>query len=187
MRGRLIRTRFQPEVIDRLDASLRAPRLADGRAIWKLVSETPALDTNSPYAYLLVCSHFADTSVVALEGERLVGFLAGYRPPTGSDAIFVWQIGVAPEARGRGLGARMLDHVVEAPACRGIRYLEATITPSNAASRRLFSGFAARRRTGFREQPRFPGEHFPGSAHEPEILVRVGPLRAPRSSKEGDS
>ena len=59
----------------------RKPTLEDGAAIWHLVKTTGRLDLNSAYLYLLLARDFADTCVVAAEGERLVGFVSGYRPP----------------------------------------------------------------------------------------------------------
>jgi hypothetical protein len=60
---------------------LRRPRPRDAAAIWSLVRASKALDVNSPYAYLLVCSHFAATSVVAERGDSIVGLVAAYARP----------------------------------------------------------------------------------------------------------
>lgn len=149
--------------------------------MWSLVRASRVLDLNSPYAYLLVCSHFAATSAVAERAGALVGFVAAYAPPGRPDTLFVWQIGVAEAARGCGLATRLLRHAVDSA---GYRYLEATITASNRASWALFQGFARRRAAAFRETAGFAATHFPqGLAHEAETLVRIGPL-APCSGDE---
>ncbi|MEX2375678.1 MAG: diaminobutyrate acetyltransferase, partial [Dehalococcoidia bacterium] len=71
----------------------------DAAPIWQLVHDDGGLDLNSPYAYLLVCTDFAQTSLVATDATGVVGFIAAYRPPTRPDATFVWQVGVAKRAR----------------------------------------------------------------------------------------
>jgi len=143
--------------------------------VWELVRASNALDLNSPYAYLLLCSDFAGTSVAAdIDGE-VVGFVGAYRPPARQSAIFVWQILVAEAGRGRGIATRMLSALLEAEGCAGVHYLEATVTPSNAPSRALFTRFARRRGVPCREQTAFAANLFPGK-HESEIRLVIGPL-----------
>jgi L-2,4-diaminobutyric acid acetyltransferase len=158
--------------------TLRNPTREDAAAVWELVGASGALEPNTCYAYLLLCTHFAETCLVA-EGARekgLLGFVAAYRPPSDGDAVFVWQIGVAAEARGRGLASRLLDALVALPACADARFLEATVGESNSASERLFRAFARRHGVACRVTPGFRAEHFGPLDHEDEPLYRIGPL-----------
>jgi L-2,4-diaminobutyric acid acetyltransferase len=154
--------------------------------VWRLARDSASLDLNSPYCYLLLCSHFADTSLVAEERGEIVGFVAAYRPPIRPDSIFVWQIAVAASHRGAGLASRLLAALVAQPAVRDVRQLEATVTPSNDASRRLFLGFARRFGVPCREESGFPAQLFPlaETAHEAEILLCIGPLAGTGSDTE---
>jgi L-2,4-diaminobutyric acid acetyltransferase len=163
----------------------RPPNPEDAAAVWGLVRDSGALDLNSPYAYLLLCSDFADTCVVAEAAGRVVGFVGAYRPPPRPDSLFVWQIVTARELRGAGLGRSLLDSLFLRPACRSVRFLEATVTASNDRSRALFAGFARRRGLPLVELPAFGPELFPAADHEEEVRVRIGPLAAPTIHPEG--
>ena len=123
---------------------LRRPVATDAAAIWRLLATIPELERNTCYAYVLLCTDFADAGVVA-EGEagQLAGFVLGYVPPRRPLEVFVWQVGVTPAARGTGLGGRMLEHLIA--SCPDARFLTATVSPDNEASRRLFAAFARRR------------------------------------------
>ena len=174
---------------------IRPPREADAMDIWGLVQSCDELDSNSPYAYLLLCTHFADTSLVVRLGRptglkqcegrddegALVGFVLGYRPPKDPDVLFVWQVGVDDAERGQGLGRQLLDTLVD--RCRadwGAKFLEATVTPSNMASRMLFTKFARDRPAGMHESVAFSSSSFPleeGEPHEDEVRLRVGPIQ----------
>lgn len=145
--------------------------------MWRLVKENGVLEPNSPYCYLLLAEHFSDTCVM-VDGPdgRPVAFVAGYVPPRMTDTVFVWQIGVAPSERGAGLGSRVLDALLEAPGCAGIRYLQATVTPSNAASEKLFRAFARRHEAPCEVPDAFGEDLFPGANHEAERVFRIGPL-----------
>ncbi len=157
----------------------RAPTVADGAEIWRVVNESGVLDPNSCYMYLLLCKDFADTCVVAECEGRVVGFVTGYRPPARPEAIFLWQVGVDGSMRGRGMGKRLLGAFLRSEGAAGAERLETTISPSNQASRALFASVAraigaeVTITTGFTESD-FP----PGGDHEPEELFLIGPLNA---------
>lgn len=167
----------------------RPPTPSDGRALWQL-ARSVGLDLNSPYAYVLWSDYFSKSSTIAVATQddpgssagvkssadndvgTVVGFITGFHPPADPTTLFVWQVGVAVEARGRGLGRQMLDELL---ARSGARWLEATVTPSNTASIALFRGTASRHGTGVDETLAYPRELFPGD-HEPEVRFRIGPF-----------
>jgi L-2,4-diaminobutyric acid acetyltransferase len=176
-----------PDLVSTPDeGTLRRPDVCDAAAIWRLVRRSGTLDVNSPYAYLLVTSHFADTSIVAEAAGEVVGFVAAYRPPSRPESLFVWQVAVDGAARGRGVGARLLDAALASDAAAGCHYLEATVTPSNASSWALFRGLARRQGVPCREESGFVAALFPDGGHEDEILVRIGPLR-PEDTREASA
>lgn len=154
---------------------LRRPTSADGAAVHALVGRCPPLDWNSTYAYLLLCLHFADTCVLAESDGRPLGFLSAYRPPARPGSVFVWQVAVDGELRGRGVARAMLDELLSREAVRDAEWLETTVTPSNAPSRALFERLARDLGVECRMEELFPEAAF-GGRHEPEILYRIGPL-----------
>src|SRR3546814_7010756 len=91
-----------------------------------------ALDDNSLYCNLLQCSHFAGTCALAEIDGRAVGWISGYLPPEKPDTLFVWQVAVHPEARGRRVGKRLIrellrrtrseEHTSELPSLMRISY-----------------------------------------------------------------
>src|SRR5690606_25915916 len=147
----------------------------DGRAMWEMARDSGALDLNSPYAYLLFGEHFAATSVVAEHRGRIVGFVAGYLPPTDPDLVFVWQVAVDPSMRGAGLGRALLHTTFARSRPLGTVGITATVTPSNDASRRLFQAVARDLDLLYREEPLFGAELFPGEGHEAEHRIVLAP------------
>jgi len=164
------------EIRETKELVLREPCISDGARICALVESCKPLDRNSAYCYLLLCHHFAHTCMVAESAGKIVAFLSGYRPPDREGVFFVWQVAVAPSMRGRGLGKRLLREVLKRPALISCRFLETTITPSNDASRRLFSSLARDLEARCAVSSCFSDEDFGGEDHEAEHLFRIGPF-----------
>lgn len=164
---------------------LDRPRVEDGQELWRLARDSQVLDLNSPYSYVLWCRDFAATTVIAREvgdggdGGTACGFITGYVRPEATDTFFVWQVAVDRPYRGRGLAARMLHDLAARMPALGCRYLEATVTPGNTASTRMFEAFARDRGAELERRDLFTAKHFP-AGHEPEALFRIGPLTARR-------
>lgn len=161
--------------------TFRRPSVTDGRAVHALIAACPPLDRNSLYLNLLQCTHFAETCVLA-ESEATAGpagFISGYRIPERPQTLFIWQVAVAPFARGRGLARRMLLELLARPACARTTHLETTITPTNGASWALFHSLARSLRAPLERQLLFDRDVHLDGVHESEELVTIGPF-APR-------
>lgn len=148
----------------------------------QLVAATGVLDLNSSYAYLLMATDFADTSIVADRDGELCGLITGYHPPARPDVLFVWQVAVSDSARGQGLASAMLDALVY--RVRRDRFghpvtVETTVAPSNTASRAFFGAFARRHGVPLAESPHFSSALLSAAGeHEDEPLLRIGPITA---------
>ena len=155
---------------------LRMPARRDGAALHDLIARCPPLDLNSRYAYLLQCEHHADTCVVAEVDGQLVGAITAYFPPTRPDTLFVWQVAVDPCMQGQRLASQMLDSLLERCRARSpLSTVEATISPSNIASRKLFTSCAARHDVEIAAGLYFAAADFGNGEHEEEWLYRLGP------------
>ena len=154
----------------------RKPLAADGPAITALIAACPPLDRNSRYCNLLQCDHFADHCIVAEEAGRIVGWVSGYRPPSESEAFFVWQVAVSTEGRGKQLASRMIAELLSRPAQDGVTHMITTITANNQASWGLFRSLARKWDAELERSALFEREiHFAG-AHATEYLARIGPI-----------
>lgn len=156
---------------------VRAPFPEDGQRIWKLVRDAGTLDLNSAYCYILLSDLFRDTCVVAEINGEVAGALTAFRKPAEPDTLFVWQVAVGKAYRGKGLAKAMFKHLTAREACRGVRYVEATIGPGNAASRALFIGMANEWEAPCRIAEQYGSGLFPDSEkHEDELQFRIGPI-----------
>lgn len=161
---------------DPVSVTVKTPRLGDGGGMWRVARDSQTLDLNSSYAYVLFARDFASTCRVAVVDGEVVGFVLGYRRPEDPTRLFVWQVAVDADQRGRGLSGRMLDDLVESPQDgQRVAWVETTITDDNTASQRLFASLARRWNVGETIEPLFESEHFP-DGHDPEPVHLIGPF-----------
>jgi L-amino acid N-acyltransferase YncA len=91
-------------------------------------------------------SHLPDHRYVAVDGERVVGWVAlsGYSDRCCYEGVADLSVYVDPEAQRRGVGRALLAHLVAAADAAGIWTLQAGVFPENEAS------IALHRACGFR-------------------------------------
>lgn len=173
---------YSPKVVPRKTITLRKPEDADGSAVWSLIRECKPLDENSMYCNLIQCDHFRDTCVLAeLDGE-VVGWVSGYLLPDDPQTLFVWQVAVSENARGQGLGQRMLSELLDRDICADVQRIQTTITQDNDASWALFTRFAGRADADVGTEAHFKrDEHFEGK-HDTEYMVTISLREALRSA-----
>jgi L-2,4-diaminobutyric acid acetyltransferase len=154
----------------------RNPSIRDGKYFWKIAKASKTLDVNSAYHYLIMCRHFGKTCIVAEKQGRVVGFVTAYIPPDSPDSIFVWQVAVDKKERGQGLGVQMLINAFKNAKAYNIKNLDASITPSNQTSIKLFKAVARELNAPFEfEKEFFSASDFGQYNHEPEMLFHISP------------
>lgn len=142
----------------------------------RLIEDSPPLDLNSLYCYLLLCTHFAQTSIIAEYSHDVCGFISAYVRPDQKDTLFVWQVVVKKDCRGKSIAKGMLASLLQRNHLSSLRYLETTVNPSNQSSNALFSSLATSLNTGLTKSILFSGNDFGDFSHEEEILYRIGPF-----------
>lgn len=161
----------QKEII--VSYTMKKPKLEDSKDVYKLVDRCKPLDLNSEYCYMLVCDHFKETSVIAVDKSgAVVGFVSAYINPSSKDTLFVWQVAVDSSARGEGLALEMLKNISKRENLKEIAYITSTISPQNSASIALFKRLAKELNAKIDSFEYIKIEHFINS-HEDEMLFKI--------------
>lgn len=87
-------------------------------------------------------------SLVAAEGDTVVGFLLAFREPLPRTRVYVWQVWVAASHRRSGVAAAMYAELIWRAKASGVAEIRANINLDNEASMRLHEhvGFTLKQR-----------------------------------------
>lgn len=169
--------RASETLLDRDGVAVRLGLQNDGALLWEIARDAGGIDLNSPYAYMMLCRNFPSTVAVAEVYGQPAGFVTAHRIPERPEVLFVWQIAVLKRFRGLGIAQRLLEGLVASPACRTVRTLETTVTPSNSASQALFTRFAKARGAAVDIHDGFANGNFPDDAPgDAERLFVIQPV-----------
>ena len=106
----------------------------DGAIMRKLAHECGTLDLHTPYTYWVNACYQSESCFVAEEDGKPIGYIMAVDAP---DVVFIWQIGIVPEWRGKGLADRLITKCVDY-ATKKNKNIEVTIAADNRASYRAF-------------------------------------------------
>lgn len=163
-----------PRPLDHSTLAIRKVAIEDIGEVYKLlVANRPYVGLNSRYTYFLLARDFANTCLVALDGERIIAFSSGYVPPTRPDTFFSWEVVVDKDYRGNGLQKTLLFYQLKLTKAK---YFEGTINPSNGVSEKNFLEIARLLKTVASKSVLFSEEDFENDGHEAEHLYRIGPI-----------
>lgn len=82
----------------------------------------------------LFFTHFEPWTYVAEREGETVGFLCGFRSQSDSSAAYCHFVGVAPAARGQGIGERLYERLFADALAAGCRTVHAVTSPQNRGS-----------------------------------------------------
>jgi predicted GNAT superfamily acetyltransferase len=117
-----------------MDSELSPARAADYDEIIAVVDEGWGRSVAGLLPRLFL-DHFNRTSLVARSHDGvLTGFLVGMHSPSQPDRAYVHFVGVAPAARGRGLGRRLYDEFFTLARTAGCSRVAAITSPMNVGS-----------------------------------------------------
>ena len=131
---------------------IRPPEAEDIPGIRAVVKACePLIMTYIPYYYWINVRYFGDTCAVAVQDGKIVGWCCILAVPGGRH--FVHQLGVAPEARGRGLSQEIVSYLFRKLKAKGKPEIELTIERGNEHVKRLFGRVAEGLGMKLTEQP----------------------------------
>ncbi|RBQ28608.1 diaminobutyrate acetyltransferase [Aliarcobacter vitoriensis] len=147
----------------------RKPVKKDSKDIVNIIKECRILDLNSEYLYLLQTTHFKESCCVLENNNKIIGFVSGYYLPEDPKTLFIWQVAVDEQYRGKNLAFSMIKNIIDR---REIDFLISTVSPSNISSTKVFEKVAQYFNTKLEKKVLFTKNDFCGF-HEDEVQFTI--------------
>jgi L-2,4-diaminobutyric acid acetyltransferase len=121
---------------------VRELREGESGQVQELIRECgPYVVPYNVYAYWMLENYYASTCKVAVDNNRMIGFVSGM-PNIDKGLLFIWQICVHKDYRGRGIAALLMDSLLMTAKEHGFKKFELSISEGNNASLNLFRSFS---------------------------------------------
>ena len=120
---------------------LRNVTESDAPVLRALAQRCKPLDVHTPYTYWVLCKFFSGGSFLMLgENNAPVGYITSIET---ENTIFVWQIGILREYRGKGYSQALVQAVSEYAVSRE-KNMSVSVADDNQASYHAFDRFCRR-------------------------------------------
>ncbi|MDE2430865.1 MAG: GNAT family N-acetyltransferase [Burkholderiales bacterium] len=103
-----------------------------------LASEQERTDDAWSTRLALACTSGKDHPLIAMQGEHVAGLVWGKVDSENADCVNVFQMWVAPESRGYGVGKQLLQAVIDWARGRQARCLQLGVTCGDTPAMRLY-------------------------------------------------
>ena len=117
---------------------IRKTAQEDFLRVHEFTAGCPPMENYPEHVYKILLRYFGDYCFIAEENEQIIGFVLGIVPQSFEGTYFLWDIGVTPSYRGKGIGKRLVREVENELSKMGFKRIELTIDPANLPSRKLF-------------------------------------------------
>lgn len=119
------------------EITMRTVTGADAALLRCLAARCRPLDVHTPYTYWVVCHFFGDGCFLLEHEGAPVGYIMTVKT---DECLFVWQIGLMEQFRGKGLSQQLIQAAAEYAGQRKLD-LQVSIAAENAASYASFSSY----------------------------------------------
>ena len=128
-----LRTKRTPEL------NFRTVNESEYIKIHDFVEGIRILECYPVHVYRILFRYCGNTCFVAEDSNNnIIGVLWGIKSQKDEKTFFFWQMGVASEYQGRGIGTRLLDKLENHLQQCGFSRIELTVDPENSPSHKLF-------------------------------------------------
>lgn len=124
--------------------TVRSPGPDDAGLLQTFVSTCPPLEVHTAFTYWVLGRYSSPFCFLAESEGRPCGLLTAVATARPDSSLYVWQLGVSEQWRGKGVAGLLLDHLADAMRAADMQAFEVSISPANEPSRRTFESFAER-------------------------------------------
>ncbi len=102
------------------------------------VNECKPLDLHTSFTYWTLFKYSSNLCFIMLEVDKTIGFISGIRSSLDKNVVYLWQIGINKEDRGKNYASILIDHFIKSVIALGCNKIQVSIAPENESSLNTF-------------------------------------------------
>ncbi|KYC45715.1 MAG: Acetyltransferase (GNAT) family protein [Candidatus Methanofastidiosum methylothiophilum] len=121
---------------------IRNCTVEDVDKVRRFVNECKPLDLHTPFTYWALFNYFPNLCFLMEEEENVIGFISGLRSSIENNMVYLWQIGVSKDQRGKNYASVLIDHFIKGVISIECDKIQVSIAPQNQSSNNTFFKYA---------------------------------------------
>lgn len=121
---------------------IRKCMVEDVDILRRFVAECKPLELHTPFTYWTLFNYFSNLCFLMVDEEKVIGFISGVRSSLDNEIVYLWQIGVSKDHRGKNCASLLLDHFIKAVIDLDCSKIQVSISPENQSSYNAFVRYA---------------------------------------------
>ena len=106
--------------------------------IRRFVRECEPLELHTPFTYWTLFNYFSNLCFLIAEDDMVIGFVSGIRSSLDQNVVYLWQIGVSKNSRGKNYASVLIDAFTKAVRAIECNKIQVSISPENKTSYNVF-------------------------------------------------
>ncbi len=102
------------------------------------VNECKPLELHTPFTYWILFNYFSSLCFLMIEEGNIIGFISGIKSSKDINLVYLWQIGVSKDHRGKNYASVLIDHFVNSAKSLECNRIQVSISPLNEVSYNAF-------------------------------------------------
>ncbi|MFQ5443154.1 MAG: GNAT family N-acetyltransferase [Nitrospinales bacterium] len=123
-----------------LDSFFLEPK--DVGNVQAFVKSCEPLGIHTAFTYWVLAKYFNNTCFILEKNSQIIGWIAGVTSSSHESTLYIWQIGVAPEHRGKKYSENLIDAIVFVARNNGCKSIHFSISPQNIPCLKAFERYA---------------------------------------------
>lgn len=107
--------------------------------VYRFTAACPGMENYPEHVYKIILRYFGDYCFIAKDDSgQIIGFAMGIVPRSFPGTYFLWEIGVSPSYKRRGIGGELVLEIENILRALEFKRIEVTIDPVNLPSQKFF-------------------------------------------------
>ncbi|MCC7572272.1 MAG: GNAT family N-acetyltransferase [Candidatus Methanofastidiosum sp.] len=117
---------------------IRNCTVEDVDRIRKFVDRCKPLELHTPFTYWTLFNYFSNLCFLMIEEDELIGFISGIKGLLDKEVVYLWQIGISKDHRGKNYASVLIDNFIKAVIELDCNKIQVSISPDNEVSYKAF-------------------------------------------------